>query len=242
MKKTIIIYFIVQLITALTIHASDEYKLTTNEEILIQHIQQSIVKAEGGDSSLPKNVLALEGMSSAKVRHLLNNLCSLPRTNYLEIGSWKGSTWIAALYNNSSSISSAIAIDNWSQFSGPKDQFIRNCRVFLKNMNYKFIESDCFQTDLTLFANPINLYFYDGDHSALSQEMAFTYFNEIFDNSFIAIVDDWNWSEVKEGTYNAFKQLGYTIVFETELPASYPGDNDNWWNGIYIALIRKAAL
>lgn len=43
-------------------------------------------------------------MSSPKVRHLLNNLCSLPSTSYLEIGTWKGSTWISALFQNQKSV------------------------------------------------------------------------------------------------------------------------------------------
>jgi hypothetical protein len=101
------------------------------------------------------------------------------------------------------------------------------------------IEQDCFQIDLTLFSNPINLYFYDGDHTTLAQEKAFTYFNGIFDNIFIAVIDDWNFVGVPEGTYAAFAQLDYTILFETTLPARCVNDCDNWWNGIHIAVIRK---
>lgn len=241
-------YLVLQLITVLAVHViyaeeneskKSNYELTTHEEYLIRHIQQSIANAEQGVSSLSREVLSLEGMSSPKVRHLLNNLCSLPGTNYLEIGTWKGSTWVAALYNNSLAISSAIAIDNWSQFNGPKDQFTINCRHFLKDMKYQFIENNCFRVDLSLFSNPVNLYFYDGDHTKLAQEKAFTYFNKIFDNTFIAVIDDWNFTNVPLGTYAAFTKLNYTIVFETILPARWNGDYDNWWNGIYIAVIRK---
>ncbi len=248
MSKNVILYFVVQLTTVIALHATYNtenlskaygYARTRNEERLIQHVQQSIANAEQGISSLSKEALSLDGMSSTKVRHLLNNLCSLPETNYLEIGTWKGSTWIAALYNNSSNISSAIAIDNWSQFKGPKDQFVTNCNTFLKDTKYQLIEQDCFQIDLTLFSNPINLYFYDGDHTTLAQEKAFTYFNGIFDNIFIAVIDDWNFVGVPEGTYAAFAQLDYTILFETTLPARWVNDCDNWWNGIHIAVIRK---
>lgn len=241
-------YFALKLISVLVIHvayASEDrsnklnYTLTAYEQHLIQHVQKSIENAEQGVSLLSEEVLSLEGMSSAKVRHLLNNLCSLPERNYLEIGTWQGSTWIAALYNNSLAISSAIAIDNWSQFNGPKNQFTINCNLFLKNREYKFIEDHCFQVDLNSFSNPVNLYFYDGDHSMLSQKQAFTYFDRIFDNTFIAVVDDWNFVEVPAGTYAAFAELNYTILFETILPARWNCDHDNWWNGIYIAIIRK---
>ena len=48
--------------------------------------------------------------------------------NYLEIGSWKGSTTSAALYNNKPN--SSISIDNFSQFGGPKEEFWNNIRKF----------------------------------------------------------------------------------------------------------------
>ena len=233
MSKKIILCLVIQLFATLSLRA-------VSEERLIQHVEESIANAEKGISSLSKKELSLEGMSSAKVRHLLNNLCSLPKTNYLEIGIWKGSTWIAALSNNSSTISSAIAIDNWSEFKGPKTAFEMNCATFLKDAEYQFIEADCFKVNLNEFSDPINIYFYDGNHSAFFQEKAFTYFNEIFDDTFIAIVDDWNFPQVQRGTFGAFKQLGYTIVFEKILPARWNCDHQNWWNGVYIAVIRKS--
>jgi len=215
--------------------------LTKQEYLLIHHLKQSLANAEQGVSALSQEVLSLEGMSSPKVRHLLNNLCSLPEVNYLEVGVWKGSTWIASLYNNSSTVSSAVAIDNWSQFGAPRHQFIKSCNFFLKEMNYQFVDQDAFKINLNLFLNPINLYFYDGDHSILSQEKAFTYFNPIFDNSFIAIVDDWNEPETQIGTYAAFDKLNYELLFEVILPARWNGDIDHWWNGVYAAVIRKTS-
>lgn len=248
MKKSLL-HFIIQLFTASALCAASSVNyqnetpacpLAEYEQYLIQHVQQSIANADRGISQLSKEALSLEGLSSKKVRHLLNNLCAMPGANYLEIGTFKGSTWIAALYNNHLTISSAIAIENWSQFAGPRDQFIKNCELFLKNAKYQIIEQDCFHTDLNLFSNPINLYFYDGDHTALAQEKAFTYFDEIFDHTFIAIIDDWNHIEVPKGTYAAFKQLHYDILFEVTLPARWNGDLDNWWNGIHVVVIRKA--
>ena len=173
-------------------------------------------------------------MSNSKVRHLLNNLSSLKGTNYLEIGVWKGSTWISSLYNNSSTINSAIAIDNWTEFKGPRHDFINNCSTFINQAKYDLIEHDCFLVDLNLFKNPINLYFYDGNHTAVAQERAFTYFNSVFNDTFIAIIDDWNHPPVPIGTRNAFISLGYEILYEVIL-----NSKDHWWNGLYAAVIQK---
>lgn len=222
--------------------------LVANEEIqnskeheLLTHVIQSIEKASAEISKLNSDVLQIQGMSSSKVRHLLNNLCSYPNTNYLEIGCWMGSTWVSALFGNEDSILNAIAIDDWSLFGGPINEFQSNCRKFLSNISFNLYSENCFKLDvLSRIKHPINIYFYDGGHTLLDQEMAFTYYDKVLDDVFIAIVDDWNWMDVQEGTKTAFDKLGYHILFETVLPARWNSDKENWWNGLYVAVIRKS--
>lgn len=211
-------------------------------ERLIAHVMASIDNANKGFSKVSKEILEIDGMSSAKNRHLLNNLCSLQDTVYLEIGAWKGSTWVSALYQNERSITEAVAIDNWiwAEFGGSEVEFVKNCERFLPTINYHYYSSDAFKIRKDhLFRHPVNIYFYDGDHSAVSQELALTYFDEILDDVFILVVDDWNWGEVRSGTFNAFSKLQYHVLFSIELPARYNGDLDNWWNGVFVAVIRK---
>jgi hypothetical protein len=210
------------------------------EDQIIAHVEQCIADAENGTSKLTPQVLSIDGMSSPKVRHFLNHLCSMPDTRYLEIGCFKGSTWIAALYKNQGTISSATAIDDWSEFGGPKNAFEKNCAMFLTNVPCRYISKDCFKVDLSRFEKPINVYFYDGEHSADSQEKAFTYFDPVLDDLFIAVIDDWNWPNVSNGTRTAFGKLNYEILFETALPSYRTNDAKNWWNGLYVAVIRKA--
>lgn len=213
----------------------------TKEKQLIAHVTQSIDNAYKGISRLTDNVLKIEGMSSPKVRHLLNNLCSYPNTNYLEIGTWKGSTWISALFGNEASVLNATAIDDWSQFGGPAAEFHGNCKKFLANLSYNISSADCFKLNLeSLITQPVTIYFYDGGHTEIEQEMAFTYYDKAFDDVFIAIVDDWNLNKaVEQGTRTAFEKLGYQILFEIVLPNRRYSDIENWWNGLYVAVIRK---
>jgi len=205
---------------------------------LINHVQKSIKLADLETSKLTKDILLINGMSSNKVRHLLNNICSLPNSRYLEVGTWKGSTLISSLYKNN--LKEAIAIDNWALFNGPKNIFLKNCAKFLPVNSFEFHEGDCFKIDLSqIIKNPINIYFYDGEHSFESQYLAFKYYNQYLDDNFIAIVDDYNWDRVKQGTQVAFKELNYKIVFEQYLPSKSNRDVSSWWNGIYIAVISK---
>jgi len=222
-------------LTTTFVHAID----TVREQQLIEHVKKSIVLAEQGTSQLSAPVLAVPGFTSSKVKHLLNNLCTLTNALYFEIGVWKGATFTAALYNNQYSIKQAVAIDNWSGYIN-QTEFENNCHTHLSNIPYQWHYHDSFTIDKTnLFNAPIDIYFYDGDHTADAQEKAFTYYDSCFASTFIAIVDDWNHEPARIGTRIAFEKLGYTILFEREFPAAYNGDLAQWWNGLYIAVIRR---
>ena len=59
---------------------------------------KSINDAEDNTSNFTGH--GIEGFSSDRVRHFLNNLCSYEDTKYLEVGVYKGSTFCAAIQNN----------------------------------------------------------------------------------------------------------------------------------------------
>jgi hypothetical protein len=103
------------------------------------------------------------------------------------------------------------------------------------------LEEDCFQVNKrSSFHKPINVYFYDGGHLEWEQKAAFTFYDSVFDDVFIAVVDDWNWKEVRNGTLAAFEELGYRILFSKEFYTKDNCDTSSWWNGMYIAVIEKS--
>lgn len=205
---------------------------------LVEHLKNAISQAQRGKSKLTPEVLAIEGQSSPKVRHLLNQLCTLDQASYLEIGCWKGSTWVSALYGNEKSVAAAIAIDNWMYAS--QNDFKANCDKFLKRLPYLCISADCFAIKPEVhIKRGVNVYFYDGAHGPLDQERAFTHYNEVFEKVFIAIVDDYNVRGVQKGTQSAIEKLGYTVHYAEILPAAFNGDTLQWWNGLYVAVLEK---
>ena len=216
---------------------SKDIPLSQKEMAMVGHVKNSIEHAWVGISQILESTQRqIEGMSSTKIRHLLSNLCLFPHTRYLEIGTWKGSTFIAALCNNQATIEYAIGIDNWSE--GGREDFERNCQEFLpkEHYNYEFYSENCFAINpVTTIKAPINVYFYSGDNSAISQERAFTYYNDILDDVFIVVVDRWSFESTREGVATAFNKLNYQILFEADLPAN----KVLWWDGLYIAVIRN---
>ena len=220
---------------------------------LINIVKESIENAEKGFSKLTSPILELCGMSSPKVRHFLNNIvCSTSR--YLEIGCWKGSTFVSAMHQNQPEI--AFVIDDWREFNNPdyqchfwpkypyehpKSAFYNNIKQFLEPSNtIVVIEDDCFKVDIDLnkICN-INTYFYDGSHFLETQYEALNYYYDALDNEFIFIADDWNFDNVKEGTQTAIKDLDLELLFEYIGHADYNRDIENWWNGLYISVLRK---
>ena len=212
-------------------------------------IKQSIEAAERGESRLTKEVLELDGMSSNKTRHFFNNIIT-PTSRYLEIGTWKGSTLISALFENDPEFH--IAIDNFSEFTGPRLDFHNNCRQLLSYGNRaNFLDAGCFDIDPKDFGiNNINTYFYDGKHDYEDQYKAITHYYDVLANEFILIVDDYNWPQVQAGTLDALRDKQVEIKYMKHLPANTTtiqsengpmtfGDKELWWNGLLVARCVK---
>ena len=211
-----------------------------NAQELINAMDDSIRLADSGSSKLSGAVLAMEGMSGAKNRHFLNNLMSHAGVRYLEIGTWKGSTLVSSLYKNSPEFS--LAIDNFSQFGSPRDDFHANCTAFL-GTTPNFLDADCFTLDPKTVSglSNINVYFYDGEHSPQSQCGALAHYLPVLADEFIFIVDDWNWSSVRGGTQDGIAGSNLEIVHKWEHigPDDGTRDVDGWWNGLFVAVMKK---
>jgi len=74
-------------------------------------IDAALELSDSGISKISERERELFGLSSMRLRTLLNNLCSKPDTNYLELGVYKGATLVSALYGNTTI--KAIGVDNY---------------------------------------------------------------------------------------------------------------------------------
>jgi hypothetical protein len=208
---------------------------------LIEHAIQSIDKATCHVSDIDNRILALPGMSSPKVRHFLNNIVKLPECNYLEIGCWKGSTTVSALYKNHPKM--YWVIDNFSQnfyeAGNVKADFLNN---FITILGYQpnlidrnYVSFDPYKEGI----RDVNVYFYDGDHIGNAQELALKHYLPCLQKEFIYICDDWNGYETKKVTKQAIIDLKLQVLFEVELPNNGHNDMNLWWEGLYVSVMRK---
>jgi Methyltransferase domain len=205
----------------------------------VRRVEESKRNAQEGHSKLVPAVLAVPGMTSPRVKHFLNNLCRTEDVVYLEIGSWQGATITAASCRNRGRFT---AVDNFIQ--GGNGEFQANRKANAEWCQFGFVEGDCWQTPPEEIADcaSISVYFYDGPHDYESQVKAFTQFDRLLTREFVAVVDDWDHPPARKGTRVAFDELRYEVVREWELPARFNGDTENWWNGLYVAVVKKSAV
>jgi len=210
---------------------------------LTKHIKKAISEVEDSKGLLDnQDVLSLSKstkphpMSTINTQSLINKLCNLPDTCYLEVGILRGASYFAAACNNSGVY---YGVDNWSKYANNEGLIKENIEKYKsEEREFVFFNEDSWDLDLEKFNSKVNVFFYDGDHSYESQERILRHFDEILDDEIILIVDDYSSGEVgkivKDATAAAIDNSSFTCVFEREL---YEGTK--WHNGIYIAHLRR---
>lgn len=197
------------------------------------NIQQAFADAEQLKSKIPAEYIEkLTGLASPKVWHLLNNLCAQAE-NYLEIGTYMGSSLMSALYGNDHV--SATAVDNFCMKPHTRGHFFRN----VEHLKFTFIEQDCFTINPAIFVKPIDLYFYDGRHDYEDQYKAIKHFAPAMKSEFTFICDDWNNSHVREATFQGIKDSGLEVVEFKEVKNDLMKDKAGWWCGIAVFKLKK---
>lgn len=207
----------------------------------IEEIEQSIEDAEKRLSQLTVSNFDVPALASLQIRHLLNNLGALG-TNYLECGPHKGGSFTSAIsYNNNLKMVTAVDSFASDHMDGEtaKVQFLQNVKKFKPvNSVFKLVQSDCFQVELNEIPKNIDLYLYDAGHSYDDQRQALTYYYPVLADEFIFCVDDYDLDDVSKGTQQGIKETGLEVLFEKILIGN-DHDNEGWWRGYYIALLKK---
>ncbi|MFZ0284418.1 MAG: class I SAM-dependent methyltransferase [Terriglobales bacterium] len=211
---------------------------------LVSHLQTAFNQAMAGAGRIDPAALEMDGMSGRKYRLLINNLiASLPDARYLEIGTWAGSTLCSAINGNSVR---ATAIDNWSEFGGPKEQFLKNLERFTTpSSEVSFLERDFRAVDYTRLGK-FNVYMFDGPHTAADQFDGIRLVLPALEDNFILIVDDWNHPPARQGTLKALHELNLSVLHSFEIRTTLDGSHtprarqaSDWHNGYFIAVMAK---
>lgn len=222
---------------------------------LISIVNDAVKRAELNDSQLPEifpDTRTEYSLSGFKGRALLNNICNNLGIRYLEIGSYAGSTFCSALYNNSID---ATTVDIWERFIEQpragivKNLFFERVKKYQGSNRIKIVEENIYD-----FATPekigtdYNVFFFDGDHTAQATEMAMIMTNSCMTKEFIFICDDYAMVTTRKGVADGISEMGYEVLYDKELGNVQPYDwyknkadmsQPDWWCNYYIAVMRK---
>lgn len=195
--------------------------------------------------SVNKDVtIDIEGLSSQRIVNLLNSLGSISK-NYLEIGSYLGLSASSVLKDNTVNV---FCVDTWKENLQPltqgitlpensKEKFIENVKRYKENNTVTIYESDMLNVNIEKIKD-IDLFFYDGPHDAKSVEQALLYYKDCFADECICIFDDANFSDVVLGADEGLSWLDQDVIFMKKILNEIE-DGSQWWNGIYIVVIKK---
>ncbi len=208
----------------------------------------SIDKAVEGDSKFNHNI---QGLTSDKVRHFLNNLCSYEDTKYLEVGVYNGSTFCAAIQGNDIT---AYAADHWRDVDikpirddipwedqeGSIETFIENVKsVWTDNSNIAILNGDIREATEENLDQKVNTIFYDADHELNSQKSCLNHILPYTENEFILVVDDANLDGVLASTKDFISENNITVLYERSILTGEIEDVNSWWNGVNIFVLKK---
>ena len=188
--------------------------------------------------------LEVEGLSSRRVQNLLTQIGDIS-TKYLEVGSYLGASGSAVLRSNV--VEEATFVDHWKDQVQPangvvmpsnnKQEFIENIKKFKSSRPLKVFDCDMLSVDKSEVKG-IDFFFYDGAHDFQSTSEAIRYYASTLANEAIIMVDDANWDGVVDGAEDGIEKAGLEVLFK-KIWLNNEESKEQWWNGFFIAVVRK---
>ena len=227
-----------------------------NIDECINNISRAFYLTEQRRSKLVQKPMAVVGFSGMQNRHFLNNLLDYHQElNYLEIGAYRGATFIAAMYNNQNV--RGIAVDSFDdRFSFGQDTeelyaslLSNTTNILTNNEHYEIWRKDFY--DIKPEDLPkIDVYMFDGEHDMQSQFDAFNHIHESLADLCVVVIDDYNFQSVQEGTAKAIAampdQIPFNLFYHREIKTTEDGTHVpiekgalGYWNGMYVAILER---
>jgi hypothetical protein len=174
----------------------------------------------------------MERMSTFAVAALINRAVARmsPDHSYVNVGTWMGFSLWAGMHGNPDR--TCAGVDDFSMFGGPREAF-HEWFDRLRSPTHHFHEMDYRDYFDRVHEGPIGVYFYDGDHTYEHQLLGLRTAERFFGDDCVVIVDDTNWVEPYEATYDfvAESERGYRVLLDQQTVGN---GHPTFWNGLLI--------
>lgn len=187
--------------------------------------------------NLLKHIFYIPRMSTCAIGGIINEGVRQMSSDhaFVNVGVWQGYTMFAAMVGNEDK--TCIAVDNFSEFGGPKQAFCENFEQY-RSPQHRAYEMGYRNYFAQEHQQPIGFYVYDGEHSYENQLKGLQTAEPYFADDCIILVDDTNYDEVQAGTNDFIAQSShdYEVIFEQN---TYCNSHPTFWNGIMILQRRS---
>ena len=230
-------------------HLKKQGRPTTVDEYT-KRVLKAIDDGNTQTSNFDPEGYSIQGLSSNRIRHFLNSLCSHDDAVYLELGTYTGSTFFAATMNNKAK---CIGVDDfsepnvkpivdrgmWTECGNPYDTFVNNWQKY-ENGNAAFVKASVEElTEEDFGGSKVNILFYDANHDIMAQMNNLNHLLPFLDDKFILIVDDANFDGVVEGAVTWAQENNLKCYLERKILSSVIESPVHWWNGIHVMVLEK---
>jgi hypothetical protein len=179
-----------------------------------------------------KNLLIIPRMSTFAIGAIINRAVSemSDGVSFVNVGTWNGFTFLSGMIENPEK--KCIGVDNFSQFGGPRENFIERFNHH-KSSNHYFFDMDYKDYFSTKHKGEIGIFFFDCDHIYENQLQGLETAEPYFSKDCIIIVDDTNRDGPRRATLDFVeKRPGkYQIILDKP---TYQNMQPTFWNGIII--------
>ena len=162
-----------------------------------------------------REVVKIPRMSTFGVGAMINRGVSelKPDESFVNVGVWNGFTFLSGVAHNPDI--TCIGVDNFSEFGGPREAFMERFNR-LKSPNHSFYDMGYEEYFANVHKGKIGFYIYDGGHKYADQLKGLQVAEPYFSENCIILVDDTNWDEPREATYDFMKnsQHEYKVLFD----------------------------
>ncbi len=168
--------------------------------------------------------LAIAALIAEGVRRMPNGQA------FVNIGVWQGFTLFSGMVLNPSK--TCIGVDNFSEFGGPKDAFMKQFVKYKSDRHY-FYDMDYEAYFSEVHRGPIGFYIYDASHSYANQLKGLQIAEPHFSDACIVMVDDTNWQEPRQATLDfiAKSHFSYKMLLDVKTRNNC---HPTFWNGLMI--------
>lgn len=160
---------------------------------------------------------------------------------YLEVGTFKGRSIVAAVQGNADK--KFYAMENFLEFGMAGEEahaeLTDNLKRFAGDADVQLLEGDAFtmMAQPGLIDRPVGVYFYDGEHTLLSHYLALAVVEPLLADEALILVDDATWPVVQRAHRIFLRRNPQWRIVETW--DAQQTDDPRWANGLHALVFQR---